>query len=388
MSARVVVTGIGIMTPSGFGAETVKHTILAGVHQFRPITRFDAAKFRSAVAAQSDFEGSLLDLGIRCTEDAIRSAGLSGSDAEEASLVLGIQGDYDALSQYWKLRREQELYDSRIAEFMPSCHLEALSHRFGLNGRGKKIVLNNACIASSNAIGIAYELIKQNRADRVLCGGYSLVTEEMYAKFDSGRAFASDGRIRSFSRNRTGMLLGDGGAMLVLESYESAKRRQAPILAEMAGWGLSCDAFHVSQPHPEGAGVTRAVEKALRTSSIDKVGVHYINAHGTGTPYNDKSETLGIKQAFGEHAYRIPISSTKTMTGHILEGTGAVETAISIIAMNEGILPPTVGYEEPDPLCDLDYIPNQPRHQEVDTVLSINASFGGNNTAIIMRKLK
>lgn len=386
MSTRVVVTGIGMMTPSGFGEEAVKRTILAGVHQFRPITRFDAAKFRSGIAAQSHYEGTLLDLGIRCAEEAIRSAG--SPDVENASLVLGIQGDYDALSRYWEARTERGEYESRIAEFMPSYHLEALSERLGMKGRGKKIVLNNACIASSNAIGVGYELIKQRRADTVVCGGYSLVTEEMFAKFDSGRAFASDGRIRSFSRNRTGMLLGDGGAVLVLESYDAARRRQAPIYAEMAGWGLSCDAFHVSQPHPEGAGVARAIEKALRTSSIAKEAVDYINAHGTGTAYNDKSETLGIKQAFGEHAYHIPISSTKSMTGHILEGTGAVETAISVIAMNEGILPPTVGYEEPDPLCDLDYIPNRPRPREINTVLNINASFGGNNTAIIMRKLK
>ncbi|WP_127566759.1 beta-ketoacyl-[acyl-carrier-protein] synthase family protein [Paenibacillus xylaniclasticus] len=388
MSARVVVTGIGMMTPAGFGEETVKQTILAGVHQFRDITRFDGSKFRSAIAAQSTFEGTLLDLGRRCMEDAIRSAGLSEIGLAEASLVLGIQGDYDALSRYWKAKMEQEMYDSRIVEFMPSYHLEALSNHYGIAKRGSKMVLNNACIASSNAIGIAFELIKQKRTDRVICGGYSLVTEEMFAKFASGRAFATDGRIRSFSRNRTGMLLGDGGAVLVLESYESAKRRQAPIYAEVAGWGLACDAFHVSQPHPEGAGVRRAIEKALRTSSIDKEQIQYINAHGTGTPYNDKSETCGIKQAFGDTAYRIPVSSTKTMTGHILEGTGVVEAAISIVAMNEGVIPPTVGYEEPDPQCDLDYVPNVPRQQQIDTVMSINASFGGNNTAIILRKLK
>ncbi|GFN30746.1 3-oxoacyl-[acyl-carrier-protein] synthase 2 [Paenibacillus curdlanolyticus] len=388
MSARVVVTGIGMMTPAGFGEETVKQTILAGVHQFRDITRFDGSKFRSAIAAQSTFEGTLLDLGRRCMEDAIRSAGLSEIGLAEASLVLGIQGDYDALSRYWKAKMEQEMYDSRIVEFMPSYHLEALSNHYGIAKRGSKMVLNNACIASSNAIGIAFELIKQKRTDRVICGGYSLVTEEMFAKFASGRAFATDGRIRSFSRNRTGMLLGDGGAVLVLESYESAKRRQAPIYAEVAGWGLACDAFHVSQPHPEGAGVRRAIEKALRTSSIDKEQIQYINAHGTETPYNDKSETCGIKQAFGDTAYRIPVSSTKTMTGHILEGTGVVEAAISIVAMNEGVIPPTVGYEEPDPQCDLDYVPNVPRQQQIDTVMSINASFGGNNTAIILRKLK
>lgn len=424
---RVVISGIGMMVPSGFGEEAARSSVLAGVHQFRPITRFDTSPFRAGIAAESAFTGSLLELGLRLAADALTSAGLA--DLSSSALVLGIQGDYNGLQHYWRERidmgtpqvaagqaataasssrsaawesesegaepeggRPERLQSEHMAtgavpavEFLPAFHMQTIAERYGMSPLGTRLCLNNACIASSNAIGVAYELIRQGRANRVLCGGYSLVTEEMFAKFDSGRAFAKDGRVRAFSANRSGMLLGDGGAMLVLESLEQAVRRGATIHAELLGWGLSCDAFHVCQPHPHGAGMALAIERALQASGLPADQIDYIHAHGTGTPLNDRSETAAIKQALGAAAYRTPVSSTKTVTGHLLEGTGALETALSVLAMKEGILPPTVGFEQPDESCDLDYVPNEPRSARLRRVVNLNASFGGNNTALVLQ---
>ncbi|MGG4143617.1 beta-ketoacyl-[acyl-carrier-protein] synthase family protein [Paenibacillus algorifonticola] len=384
MFNRVVITGIGLMIPSGFGEEAVKRSVLAGEHRFRPVTRFDSTPFRTAFAAESDFKGTLLGLGERLAEEAVASSGLQ--DLSDSSIVLGLQGDYNALQQYWRLKSSGQHSAIPLSEFLPSYHLKVLADLYRLKGNGKKISLNNACIASSNAIGVAYELIRRGQSDTALCGGYSLVTEEMFAKFNSGRTFAADGRVRAFSANRSGMLLGDGGAMLLLESLEHAEKRGATILAEMLGWGLSCDAFHVCQPHPDGAGMALAIERALAAASIQKEEIDYIHAHGTGTPLNDRAETAAIKRAFGTRAYDTPISSTKTVTGHILEGTGAVETALSIMAMKHNTIPPTMGYEEKDPHCDLDYVPNYPRKKQLNKVINLNASFGGNNTAIVLQK--
>jgi len=385
--SRVVITGIGMMVPGGFGEAAARSTVLAGVHQFRPVTRFDTTPFRGKAAAESAFGGSLLELGLRLTQEALDSAGLA--DLSGGSLVLGIQGDYNGLQQYWRARMTGEHgHPSQqtvpVVEFLPAYHLQTIAERYGMSPDGKRLCLNNACIASSNALGVGYELIRQGKAGTVLCGGYSLVTEEMFAKFDSGRAFAQDGRVRAFSANRSGMLLGDGGAMLVLEELEHARRRGALIRAELLGWGLSCDAYHVCQPHPDGAGMALAIERALRSAGLQPDQLDYIHAHGTGTPLNDRSETAAIKQALGDAAYRTPISSTKSVTGHILEGTGALETALSVLAMKEGVLPPTVGYEGQDASCDLDYVPNEPRRARLRKVVNLNASFGGNNTALVL----
>lgn len=383
MTIRVAVTGMGVMTPFGFGVEAIRDNILCGRHRFGVTTRFDASRFRTAYSAQSEFAGSMLELGFRCTEEALDCAGLQ-DQMQNAALVIGISGDYNALNAYWKHQQIGRDPGSGIVEFLPAYHSDAIATRFRIGG--PRLVFNNACVASSNAIGAAYDYIVQGKVDVAVCGGYSLVSEEMYAKFDSGMAFSSDGRVRSFSGKRTGMLLGDGGAMFVLEKWEAAIRRKATILAEIIGWGAACDAYHVCQPHPEGAGMAAAIGRALQRAELVQSRVDYINAHGTGTLHNDKSETLAIKRAFGDYAYDMPVSSTKTMTGHILEGTGAVETAICIAALQNNIVPPTAGYLDKDPHCDLDYVPNVPRSKDLSVVLNLNASFGGNNTALLVGK--
>jgi 3-oxoacyl-[acyl-carrier-protein] synthase II len=239
-------------------------------------------------------------------------------------------------------------------------------------------------VAASNSLIHGTELITTGREELVLAGGCYLVDEEFFAKFDSGRAFARDGRLRAFSADRSGLLLGDGAAVLVLEEKERAVTRGARPLARMAGWGMASDAYHPCQPHPQGTGLASAIRKALRRAGLGPAEVGYVNAHGTGTKLNDTAETNALKQAFGEQARHIPVSSTKTMTGHTLEASGALEAVISLIALQDGRIPPTAGYTQPDPGCDLDYVPNEPRTARLQHVLSVNAAFGGVNSAILL----
>jgi 3-oxoacyl-[acyl-carrier-protein] synthase II len=383
--ATVAVTGFGLMTPFGFGGEAAVRHLFAGEDKFGAVTRFDTGRFRSSIAAESGFTGRFLELGMLLADEAIRMAGL---DARESavSVLLGTMGDYGELNRFWRERLNGSEDGGRTdpSESLPAYHTAAMAERFGL--RGRQWTFTNACIASSSAIASACELIAQGRDNVALCGGYSLVTEEIYAKFNSGRAFSKDGKVRSFSLSRSGMLLGDGGAMFVLENAEHARRRGARVLAEIAGWGIANDAFHVCQPDPGGGGMSRAMEKALRRAGIRADEVGYINAHGTGTPLNDSSETRAVKRVFGAAAYRVPVTSTKTMTGHMLDGTGAVETAITMMAMNAGVIPPTAGFTEPDPDCDLDYVPCEARRSAFRYAINLNAAFGGCNSAIVLKK--
>jgi 3-oxoacyl-[acyl-carrier-protein] synthase II len=239
-------------------------------------------------------------------------------------------------------------------------------------------------VAASNALIHGAGLIASGREELALCGGCYLVNEEFFAKFDSGRAFSRDGLLRAFSGERSGLLLGDGAAVLVLEEKERALRRGARCLARVAGWGMADDAFHVCQPHPEGNGLAAAMRKALRRAGVGPEAVGYVNAHGTGTPLNDAAETKALKQAFGEHARGLAVSSTKTTTGHTLEASGALETVIALIALQDGVAPPTASYTKRDAACDLDYVPNEPRPVSLRYVLNINAAFGGVNTALLL----
>lgn len=382
---RVAVTGYSLMTPFGFGEEAVKRHLFAGEDRFAPVTRFDTDKFRTAVAAESAFAGSFLELGMALAESALGMARLPDGDA---AVVLGTMGDYGELNRFWRERLDGVERTNRpgAAEWLPALHPERMADRFRL--RGRRLAYTNACIASSSAIAGACELIAQGKERAALCGGYSLVTEEIFAKFNSGRAFSRDGKVRAFSRGRSGMLLGDGGAMFVLEELDSARRRGAAVLAEIEGWGIANDAYHVCQPDPEGRGMARAMDKALRRAGVGPEDIDYINAHGTGTPLNDASETRAVKRVFGEAAYRIPVSSTKTMTGHMLDGTGAAETAIVMLAMRAGIVPPTAGYTEADPACDLDYVPNRARAASLRRAVNLNAAFGGFNSAIVVKSVR
>lgn len=385
MGRDVVVTGFGVLSAFGFGADALRKHVFAGVPGFRGVSRFDPRPYRSGVAAESDGAPRQRQVFLECARSALGMAGLSGP--LRGSVLLGTQGDFTGLNSFWKARQRQE--ETQVAadvllESVAAFHPEAVGDALQVEGR--RVAFTNGCVAASNALIHGSELIATGREELVLAGGCYLVDEEFFAKFDSGRAFSKDGRLRAFSADRSGLLLGDGAAVLVLEEKERALRRGAQPLAKLAGWGMASDAYHVCQPHPEGNGLASAIRKALKRAEVSPEGIGYVNAHGTGTKLNDIAETNALKQALGTQARHIPVSSTKTTTGHTLEASGAVEAVISLIALRDGVLPPTSGYTQPDPGCDLDYVPNEPREAQPRYVLSINSAFGGVNTAILLGK--
>ncbi|GLZ32248.1 3-oxoacyl-[acyl-carrier-protein] synthase 2 [Lentzea sp. NBRC 105346] len=373
----VFVTGYGIFTAHGFGTDALRDGVFAGEHAFGPVDRFDTTPFRGkhAAAFPGEAPGQLAALR-RVSEAALEMAG-AGSD--KAGVFVGTQGDHLPVQRFW---RDGET--AGVDHSVPARLAELLAQE--LAQTGPRIAFVNACVASANAILHAARLIQRGKLDVAVCAGAYLVERESFANFDSGRAFAKDGRIRPFSGTRSGLLLGDGAAALVLESADRVRARGGEPLARVAGWGMASDAYHVCQPDPEGKGLTAAIEGALRRSGKAPSDIGYINAHGTGTKINDSTETVALHKVLGSAAPSIPISSTKSTTGHMLEGAGAVEAVISLLALRDGVLPPTAGYDVADPACDLDWIPNAPREQSVRTVLSVNAAFGGLNTAILLER--
>ncbi|WUH00319.1 beta-ketoacyl-[acyl-carrier-protein] synthase family protein [Streptomyces violaceus] len=274
---------------------------------------------------------------------------------------------------------------ARLADAVPARLAEVLAGHLGLTG--PRLTFTNACVASAAAIIHACRLISSGRIDVAVCAGGYLVEEETFGKFDSGRALSRDGMVRPFSADRSGLLLGDGVAAVVLESAQHARRRGARPLASVPGWGAATDAHHIAQPHPEGAGLAQATRQALRLAGDpDGAALGYVNAHGTGTRYNDGAETRGLRAALAERAGSIPVSSTKSTTGHLLEAAGIVEFVITMLALTDGVLPPTAGFTRPDPECDLDYVPNRPRRADPRRALTINAAFGGANTALVLER--
>ncbi|WP_328346718.1 beta-ketoacyl-[acyl-carrier-protein] synthase family protein [Streptomyces violaceus] len=274
---------------------------------------------------------------------------------------------------------------ARFADAVPARLAESLAGHLGLTG--PRLTFTNACVASAAAIIHACRLISSGRIDVAVCAGGYLVEEETFGKFDSGRALSRDGMVRPFSAERSGLLLGDGVAVVVLESAEHARWRGARPLASVPGWGAATDAHHIAQPHPEGAGLAQATRQALRLAGDpDGAALGYVNAHGTGTRYNDGAETRGLRAALAERAGSIPVSSTKSTTGHLLEAAGIVEFVITMLALTDGVLPPTAGFTRPDPECDLDYVPNRPRRADPRRALTINAAFGGANTALVLER--
>jgi 3-oxoacyl-[acyl-carrier-protein] synthase II len=379
----VVITGFGVLSAFGFGAEALREHVFAGVPGFRKVSRFDARPYRSSVAAESNGCPRQREVLAECARAALEMAGLSRP--LRGSVLVATQGDFTGINRFWRSRQSSAVPDPEpelLLESLAAVHPELIGREVGVQGR--YLAFNNGCVAASNALLHGAELIASGRETLVLAGGCYLVDEEFFAKFDSGRALAKDGQLRAFSANRSGLLLGDGSAMLVLEDRQTALRRGARPLAVLAGWGMTGDAHHVCQPHPEGAGLASAIQQALARAGISPAELGYVNAHGTGTPLNDVAETRALKRAFGDLAARIPVSSTKTTTGHTLEASGALEAVISLVALRDGRIPPTAGYTSPDPACDLDYVPNKPRSAQLSYVMSVNAAFGGVNTALLL----
>lgn len=372
MTAEVFVSGFGVFSAFGFGPDALLAGAFAGSPAFRPVTRFDTAHCHADQAATwPEADGYFLDgrqrggtveVASDCGRQALAMAGWR--DPAALPLVMAT-----------KLRAPSQEPDSAAAQ------TEQVADRLGL-GRPRRTFVN-ACCAAANAVIHGAQLIGTGAADAVLAGGAFLVDRQAFSLFDAAQALAADGRVRPFDQDRQGVLLGDGAAMLLLESGESLRARGAEPLARLAGWAMTDDAFHVAKPHAEGAGVAAAVTGALRRAGIGPDKLAYVNAHGTGTPYNDAAEAAGLHTALGDHTEKVFVSGTKSTTGHALEASGALESVITLLAIRSSMLPPTAGLHRPDTDRPLRHV-RTPERVDVPYALSLNSSVGGVNTAILL----
>ncbi|WNE94408.1 beta-ketoacyl-[acyl-carrier-protein] synthase family protein [Streptomyces luomodiensis] len=383
MSREVLLTGFGVRTAFGTGADPLREGVFDGRPAFAPITRFDTGPYRTHVAATGGGAAPLREVLADVAGAAVGMAGLR--DSAEAAVLVGTAGDFTGLTRFWRGTEPPGLPGPPVgaAETVPAWQAETLADTLGV--RGPRLAFTSACVASATAVAHACLLIASGRADIAICAGAYLVEEENLAKFGSGFALSRDGMMRPFCADRSGLLLGDGAAAVVLESAEGARRRGARALAALTGWGAASDAHHIARPHPEGAGLVTAAARALRRAGGPRID--YVNAHGTATKYNDPAETRGLRTLLGADADRVPVSSTKSTTGHLLEASGVVELVITLLALRDGVLPPTAGFTEPDPDCDLDYVPNRPHKADIRRALTLNAAFGGANTALLLERV-
>ena len=426
---RVVITGMGVLTPLGHNVADLFQSQLEGRSGVGPILHFDASTFPTRFASQvKDFQlskflpesgpwehcGLNTRFGLAAGRQALLDAELLGNphvDSTRMGVYLGSgEGSHDFKHLIESTARsidEKSLRaDPRIFfnwsrksfsgdhEYEMEMHTTTGRLAEAFNLQGPNMTCQTACAASSQAIGEATEVIRHGDADLMLSGGaHSMIHPFGVTGFNrltalSTRNDAPHKASRPFDLNRDGFVLGEGSGMLVLEELEHAKKRGAHIYAEIVGYGTTADAYRVTDSHPEGRGAIAAIRNALKDSGLPNEAIGYVNAHGTSTEVNDRSETIALKAVFGEYAYRLPISSSKSMLGHLICAAGVVELIISVEVIRNGILPPTINYETPDPQCDLDYIPNMPREKKVDNVLSNSFGFGGQNISLIVSRFR
>jgi 3-oxoacyl-[acyl-carrier-protein] synthase II len=407
---RVVVTGVGAVTPVGNTAEDFWAALLLGTSGIGPITRFDATGFPTRIAGEvKGFEplryldkkddrkfDPYLKFAIACSVMAVEDAGLNLDRVDKSRFGVlvgsGIGGITTLLDSHDVLNAKGP--DRVSPFFIPMLIINMasglISMRFGAKGPNSAVV--TACATGNHAIGDAMKIIQRGDADVMIAGGAeAIIVPLTIAGFCQMKAMSTRNdeptrASRPFDAGRDGFVCGEGGGLLVLESLEHALRRDARIYAEVIGYGMTGDAHHMTAPDPDGDGAARAMAAALADAGLPPSSVDYINAHGTSTPYNDKFETLAIKRVFGDHAHKLGVSSTKSMTGHLLGAAGGIEAIATAFAIYHGMLPPTINYETPDPDCDLDYIPNQPRKQDVQVALSNAFGFGGTNATLVLGK--
>ncbi len=412
MTDRVVVTGIGLVTPIGSDRKSTWASLLEGQSGIDYISLFDAEGFTSRIAAEVDgFDAAALlgrkeakrldrfaqfacvaalealdDAGIdMATEDADRVGVLIGSGVGG---IISITEQHNILNQKGPKRVSPFLIPMMLGD-MASGQVSMMT-----GAKGPNFSTVSACATGADSIGEALEMIRRGRADVVIAGGTeAAICEIGVAGFNSCMALSTrnddpQAASRPFDSGRDGFVLGEGAGVVILESVEHAEKRGATVLAELAGYGASSDSHHVTQPHPEGEGAARAMKWALGDAGLQPEDVVYINAHGTSTPMNDKFETIAMKRMFGDHAYNLAISSTKSMTGHLLGAAGGIEAAFSVLAVNEGAIPPTINLEDPDPDCDLNYTPNRAVKQEVEVAMSNVFGFGGHNSSLVFKSFQ
>ena len=412
MSKRVVVTGMGCISPVGNNVKETWDAILAGKSGAAMITHFDASKHKTRFAAEVKGFDPVALFGPResrkmdrftqfasaVTVEALEQSGLKidESNRDRVGVLIGTGiGGIGSLLEQAEVMRERG--PDRVSPFLVPMMISdsaagMLAIRFG--ARGPNMAIATACASGNNAIGEALEMIQRGAADVMIAGGSeaALVPVAM-AGMNVMTALSTRNNdpqtaSRPFDKERDGFLMGEGAGMLILESLAHAQARGANILAEVIGYGTTDDAHHISAPAENGAGAAIAMKLALENANLNLADIGYINAHGTSTPLNDKSETAAIKTVFGEQAYNVPISSTKSMTGHLLGASGALEAVFCILAIREEVLPATINYQTPDPECDLDYVPNQPRKASPKHVMSNSFGFGGHNATLIFSRFE
>lgn len=408
---RVVVTGIGIVSPVGLSIKDFWDSLIKGKSGIGKITHFDASQYTSQIAGEiKDFNPGnfgidpkklkridmFVQYALAASKEAYESSGLDmeKEDPFRCGTIIGsgVGGLKTIENEHIKLLDKGP---KRVSPFLiPGMIIDIaageVAIKYGLNGINYGIV--SACASSAHAIGDAMRMIQYGDADIIFCGGAEYSTTPLgLAGFCSARALSTRNdepqkASRPFDAQRNGFVMSEGAGILVLEELEHARKRGANILAEVIGYGATADAYHITAPHPEGAGGINAMKNAIKDARINPEDIDYINAHGTSTPLNDKVETQVIKNVFGDHANNLAISSTKSMTGHMLGAAGGIELIACIKTINEGVIHPTINYENPDPECDLDYVPNEARQKVVDIALSNSLGFGGHNAVIIVKK--
>lgn len=406
---RVVVTGIGAVTPLGNDAETTWKNILEGVSGIGPVTRLNAEDFPAKVAAEvKEFnvenfidkkDARKMDrfthYAVAASLMAVKDSGLEITDENAPRVGVWIGSGIGGMETF---EQQHETFMNRgyrrvspffVPMMIPDMAAGQVSITLGARGFNSCTV--TACATGTNSIGDAFKVIQRGDADVMVSGGAEApITKMSFAGFCANTALSTNPdpqkASRPFDKNRDGFVMGEGAGIVVLEELEHALARGAKIYAEIAGYGATGDAYHITAPAPEGEGGARAMQMAIDDAGLAPKEVEYINAHGTSTEYNDKYETMAIKTVFGEHAYNLAVSSTKSMTGHLLGAAGGIEAIFTVLALKEGILPPTINLENPDPECDLDYVPNKARRQQINAAISNSLGFGGHNATIAFRK--
>jgi 3-oxoacyl-[acyl-carrier-protein] synthase II len=410
LSRRVVVTGVGLVSPVGIGTEDTWQAVRGGKSGIGPITAFDATEFACRIAGEvKGFDpykyiekkevkkmGRFIQFAIAAADCALASSALKvdAGNEEMVGVYIGSGiGGFDVIEREHKTLLEHG--PRRISPFfIPATIINLASGYVSIRtgAKGPNSATATACTTSAHSIGDSFRIIERGDADAMICGGAEACISPMgIGGFAAMRALSTrndepERASRPWDKDRDGFVVGEGAGILVLEELDNAKRRGARIMAEMVGYGMSADAFHVTAPSENGDGAFRVMRNALRDAGIEPARIDYINAHGTSTAMGDRIETMAIKRCFGEHARKVAVSSTKSMTGHLLGGAGGLEAGITVMAIRDQMAPPTTNFETPDPECDLDYVPNHARPMRIDYALSNSFGFGGTNGALIFKR--
>ncbi|HOV78544.1 MAG TPA: beta-ketoacyl-ACP synthase II [Bacillota bacterium] len=410
MQKRVVITGLGVVSPVGTGLEKFWSSLTGGVSGIKRLTRFEPDSFSTKIAGEvSDFEpGRYFDRKEsrrmdRFTQFAVAATGMALEDASldlsrenrnRIGVILGSGiGGIETLEDQARVLAEKG--PGRVSPFfvpMMIANMGAAQIAINYNLRGPNITSVSACASSANAIGDAFKVLQRGQADMMVTGGAEApITPLAMAGFCSMKAMSTrndepEKACRPFDAKRDGFVVGEGAAILIMETLEHALARGARVYAEIAGYGCSCDAYHITAPDPEGCGAAISMSEAIIDAGMEPADVNYINAHATSTPLGDKAEIIAIKKVFGLHAGKLVVSSTKSMTGHLLGAAGGLEAAVCVLAIHRGIVPPTINYEEPDPECSLDFVPNVSRKADINVALSNSFGFGGHNATLVFKK--